>query len=210
MKTKNLLKKLEGTHTIDAVAGMLGVDKKKAIYYIYRLRKKGYVKTRKLSDNRRLYSISFDNRLHGASYYDIINANSPVKLAATETHKIYGKQPTLEETLVYAIKTGRLRTILASLALFKKINDWGELYRLSKQNSVERHVGALYDLSRKIIRTRRMPKRFRNNSLPKQGYSFVYIIQGLKSKDFTSIEDKWKVRIPFNKSDLEDYSRPTI
>ena len=205
METNELLKKLNGTHNIESIMSVLKVDKTKAIYYVFRLRKKGYVKTKKLSNNIRVYSISPENRLGGLSYYDIINENSPIKIATPEIYKIYGKEPSLEETLVYAVKTKSLRTILASLALFKKIDDWEELYRLSKQNHLERQVGALYDLSRKIMRTRKMAKAFRNFAIPKNDFAFDYIIPGLRSKDFTEIEKVWKVYLPFNWQDLEDY-----
>ncbi len=205
MKIRDLLKKLEGIHTINTVMDTLSVSKEKATYHIYRLRKYGYVKTKRLSNNTRVYYISFENKLQGFDYREIINSYSPVKISTAQTYKIYGKEPTLEETLIYAIKTGSLRTILAALALFKKINNWSELYRLSKENHIERQVGALYDLARKLMRTRRMTKRFRTAALPKEQYSFVYIISGLKSRDFRDIETTWKVYLPFNKKDLEDY-----
>lgn len=205
METKDLLKRLEGIHTINTVMDTLGVSKEKATYYIYRLRKQGYVKTKRLSNNTRVYYISFENKLQGFDYREIINANSPVKISTAQTYKIYGKEPTLEETLTYAIKTKSLRTILAALSLFKKINNWSELYRLSKENHTERQVGALYDLARKIMRTKRMTKRFRTATLPKEHYNFVYVIPDLKSKDFKDIETAWKVYLPFNQKDLEDY-----
>jgi hypothetical protein len=205
MDTKLILKKLEGTHNIESIMETLGVDRSKAIYYIYRLRKQGYVKTKRLANYRRLYNISFGNKLGGTSYYEIINKYSPIKITSQEIYKVYGKEPSLEETLVYAVKTQRLRLILASLALFKKIEDWSELYRLAKANHIERQIGVLYDMSRQIMRTRRMTKRFQNFALPKRDTSFNYIIPGLKSKDFTDIEKVWKIYIPFNKSDLEDY-----
>jgi len=207
MKTKVLLKKLEGIHTIESVMGIFGVSREKAVYYIFRLRKHGYVKTKRLSNNKRAYNISFENRLKGSSYYDIINKNSPIKIATPKTYKIYGKEPTPEETLIYAIKTKSLRTILASLALFKKIDNWNELYRLAKENFIERQVGALYDLARKIMKTKRMTKRFRNNALPKKEYGFKYVIIGLtsKEKEFKDIEERWKIYLPFNKGDLEAY-----
>ncbi len=205
MKTGMLLKKLEGVQTIDSARNILKADKDKVVYYIFRLRKEGYVKTRRLSDNKRVYSISFENRLKGTSYFEIINKHSPVKIATPITHKIYGKEPSLEETLIYAIKTGSLRTILASLALFKKITNWSELYHLAKQNRIERQVGALYELAKKFMRVRRMPDRFRNNALPKKEYNFEYTIPGLMSKDFKDIENRWKIHLPFNKSDLSDY-----
>ncbi|MGV8152617.1 MAG: hypothetical protein ACP5OG_06040 [Candidatus Nanoarchaeia archaeon] len=205
MHIKTLLKKLEGTHNLESIIETLGVKRQKAIYYIYRLRKKGYVKTKRLNDNRRLYSISFENKLGGTNYYDIINKYSPVKIANKEVYKIYGKEPSIEETLVYAIKTRRLRVVLASLALFKKIKNWPNLYALAKTNQIERQIGALYDLSRNIMKTRKMTKRFRNHALPKGKSFFQYIVDGLESDDFQKIEKTWRVYLPFNKSDLEEY-----
>ncbi len=205
METEILLKKLEGVQTIDSASNILKTSKDKTIYYIFRLRKEGYVKTKRLSNNKRVYNISFENKLKGTSYFEIINKYSPVKIATPITYKIYGKDPSLEETLVYAIKTGSLRTILASLALFKKITNWSELYQLAKKNRIERQVGALYDLAKKIMRVRGMPDRFRNNALPKEEYNFEYTIPGLKSKDFKQVEETWKTYLPFNKNDLSDY-----
>ncbi len=205
METELLLKKLEGVQTIDSASNVLKTNKDKAIYYLHRLRKEGYVKTKRLSNNKRVYNISFENKLKGTSYFEIINSHSPVKIATPITYKIYGKNPSLEETLVYAIKTGSLRTILASLALFKKIVNWSELYKLAKKNRIKRQVGALYDLSKKIMRVRRMPDRFRNNALPKKEFDFEYTIPGLMSKDFKDIEETWKIYLPFNKTDLSDY-----
>ena len=205
METEILLKKLEGVQTIDSASNILKTNKDKTIYYLFRLRKEGYVKTKRLSNNKRVYNVSFENKLKGTSYFEIINKYSPVKIATPITYKIYGKDPSLEETLVYAIKTGSLRTILASLALFKKITDWSELYQLAKKNRIERQVGALYDLAKKIMRVRRMPDRFRNNALPRKDYNFEYTIPGLISKDFKDIEETWKIYLPFNKNDLSDY-----
>ncbi|MBI2523591.1 hypothetical protein HYW19_04315 [Candidatus Woesearchaeota archaeon] len=205
METEILLKRLEGVQTIDSASNILKTNKPKTIYYLFRLRKEGYVKTKRLSDNKRVYSISFENKLKGTSYFEIINRYSPVKIATPITYKIYGKNPSLEETLVYSIKTGSLRTVLASLALFKKITNWSELYQLAKKNRIERQVGALYDLAKKIMRVRRMHDRFRNNALPNKDYNFEYTIPGLMSKDFRYIEKTWKIYLPFNKNDLSDY-----
>ncbi len=202
-----LLRKLEGIHTIESITDILNVKKEKAIYYVHRLRKHGYVKTKVLSDKKRVYNISFTNKLGGSSYHEIINNNSPIKLAAKETYKIYGKEISFEETIIYAIKTKSLRTILTALALFKKIDNWTELYRLAKNNHIERQVSALYDLSRKIMKTRKMTKRFRNNSLPEKENKYRYVIEGLKSKDFKDIEKIWKIYLPFNKKDLEAYKK---
>ena len=132
IRTKDLLRKLEGIHSIESIASTMHVSKKKAVYYVYRLRKQGYVKTKKNSKNKRIYYVSFENRLGGKSYIDIINKYSPIKVSSSQDYKIYGKIPSLEETLIFAIKSKNLRVILASLALFKKISNWKELYKLAK------------------------------------------------------------------------------
>lgn len=205
MKTKQLLKELEGIHNIESVMEILNVDKNKAIYYIYRLRKEGYVKTKASSDKKRIYYISRKNKLGGQSYYDVINLHSPIKLAESFYHKVYGRKITLEETLIYAIKTKNVRVITATLSLFKQINNWTLLGDLARKNNVERSVGALYDLSRRIMKTRKMSKKLRDSILPKRNVKFSEMIEGFKSKDFKDIEETWKIKIPLNKADLEDY-----
>ncbi len=205
MKTEETLHKLSGIQTIESVMDTLNADKKSAVYYIHRLRKQGYVKTKRLSNNKRVYNISQENKLDGISYYEIINQYSPVKVATPAIYRIYGKEVSLEETLIYAIKTKSHRVILAALALFKKINNWKELHRLAMENHIERQAAALYELARRIMRVRKMSRKFRNNALPKKGSQFEYVIPGLKSKDFREIEELWKIYLPFNKKDLEAY-----
>ncbi|MBS3112644.1 hypothetical protein J4418_00990 [Candidatus Woesearchaeota archaeon] len=205
MRRRELLQKLAGIQTMGSVMDILKVDKRMAIYYIHRLRKEGYVKTKRQSNNRRVYNISLENKLGGKSYYEIINQHSPIKISTPVIYRIYGKEPSLEETLIYAIKTKSIRTILASLALFGKIINWVELYNIAKKNNIERQVGALYDLARQIMKVRKMSPKFRSSTLPKEKYKFEYVVPKLKSRDFTGIEKIWKIYLPFNKKDLEEY-----
>ena len=205
MEKRELLQKLAGIQTIESVMDILRVNKRMAIYYIHSLRKEGYVKTRRQSNNRRVYNISLDNKLGGKSYYEIINQYSPIKISTPVIFRIYGKEPSLKETLIYAIKTKSLRTILASLALFKKINNWVELYNLAKENHIERQVGALYDLAFHVMKVRKMSPKFRSSALPKEECKIEYTVPELKSKDFIEIENIWKIYLPFNKKDLEEY-----
>jgi len=208
MKVNELIEKVNGIQTIESIKNALNVDRTRAIYLIYRLRKNGYVITKQDSNNSRIYFISKQNRLGGTSYIDIINENSPIKLSSSEVYKIYGRNVSIEETIVYALKTHRFRYILASLGLYKKINNWKELYRLAKKNDLIREVGALYYLSRMIIpRVKKMSKFFEYHALLKNENKYRYIIQNLKSKDFSSIEEKWKVFIPFSNEDLVGYHK---
>lgn len=203
MNIKEIVRKLEGVQTIGSVMSILNIDKKKAIYIVYKLRKEGYLKTRRMPSKKRVYYISFENKQGGTSYYEIINNYSRIKVSTPETYKIYGREVTLEETLIFAIKSKKLRIILASLSLFRIICNWSLLYKLAKINKVERKVGALHDLSKKAMRVRRIDGRFKRLMIPKSEDNYQYIIEGLRSKDFKEIENYWKVYIPFNKKDLE-------
>ena len=93
------------------------------------------------------------------------------------------------------------------MGLFKKINNWNLLYNLAKKENLEREVGALYDVARLVIKTRKMPKRFLNLSLPEKNDKYKYLKEGFKSASFQNIEKKWKVYIPLNIGDLEEYPR---
>ncbi len=208
MKTVVLLQKLSGIQTIESVMDALHVSKARAVYYVHRLRTEGYVKTKHTKSKKRVYSISWEHRLGGTSYYDILNEHSPVKVVAPEKHFVYGKVLTVEETIVFALKSGSVRTILSALALFKDVSDWSLLYALAKKEGLRRQVGALYDVARSVLRVRRMTKRFRTNALPSKKDSYEDILPSLNSlhsRDFRSIEAVWKVRIPLNILDLEDY-----
>lgn len=205
IKTENLLESIEGVQTLKSIKNILGVKEKKAIYLVSRLRKKGYVKTKQDSDNIRTYYISKKVTRKSYSFIDILNENSPQKLNNFEDYIVHDKKPNLEEVLIYAIKSKDIRKIISCLGLFKKINNWPLLYRLSKKEGLQRQVGALYDVARTIIKTRKMTKRFQNLSLPKKTDKFQYIKDNYDSKHFQEIEKKWKVYIPLNIADLEDY-----
>lgn len=208
MKTSDLINSIKGVQTLKSIKSKLDIGTKKAVYLIYRLRKKGYVKTKRDSDNKRIYYISAENVLGGTSYVDIINKYSPIKLSSAEVYKIYGRDVSIEETIICAVKTRKLRYIMASLALFKRVSNWGELFRLAKQNNLLREIGALYDLSTKIIRKiRRMDKKFRYHALPRTNEPYKHIMPDLRSGDYKEIEKIWKIYIPFNAADLEDYRR---
>jgi len=208
MKVNELIEKVNGIQTIESIKNTLNVNRTRAIYLIYRLRKKGYVITKQDSNNSRIYFISKQNKLGGTSYIDVINENSPIKLSSSEVYKIYGRRVSIEETIIYALKTHRFRYILASLGLYKKVKNWSELYRLAKKNDLIKEVGALYDLTRIIIpRIKKMSKTFEYYALLKDENEYRYIIPNLKSKDFFSIEKKWKVFIPFSNEDLVGYRK---
>ncbi|MBS3083858.1 hypothetical protein J4423_03575 [Candidatus Pacearchaeota archaeon] len=210
-KYEQIAESLYGLYTLETLAERLKISKTKAVYVIHRLRKLGLVKTTYGAGNKRLYSISLRNRQKGISYTEIINnsVRSPgLKLMeSSSTYYVHYRTPSHEEALIYAIKQKDVRFIIASLALFRKINDWSLLYELAKKENLVREVCALYDVARLIIsKLRRMPKRFITLAQKNKNAGFKYIVKGISSDDFKDIEKKWKVYIPLNYSDLTEYS----
>ena len=204
MDLRGMALETEGLHTIESFSSTMNIQKKTGIVYIHMLRKSGFVKTMRGRRGNRLYDISplRLRKVGSGGFIDIINQNSNMKIQRRYEHRIYGRDVTIEEAIIYALKTENSRIILASLRLFRKELDWKGLYTLAKKDRVERHLGALYDLSRRFFRVRkidgRILRRMMETSVRKK-----YLVGKRKSHDFTDIEKKWKVHIPFNRSDME-------
>jgi hypothetical protein len=209
-KYEKIAESLQGLWTLETLADRFKIDRSKAIYVVYRLRKLGFVKTSYGAGRKRLYSISLRNKRKGISYTEKINeaSSSPgIKVSGTNFHYIHGKIPSYEEALIYALKQKDVRYTIASLALFRKISDWNELYRLAKRDNLISEVIALYEVARKFVRKiKRMPKRFVHLAQQNKTKQFNYIVTGISSDDFKDIEKKWKVYLPLNSADLEEYS----
>ena len=209
MEYEPIIKILEGTETIEDVQEKLKIDKAKAIYILHRLRKLGYIKTRYLPNKKRIYSISPLNKQEGVSYLESFNNDMPnasLMISDEENYFVHGRKIKTEDKLIYALKKGAVRYVISSLFLFRKIEDWSYLYRLAKKENLKRQISALYDVARIFIKkVRKMPKRFRRLTTPKKEEKYLWIIKGFNSDDFKKIEKKWKVYIPLNRADLEEF-----
>ncbi len=209
-KYEQLAESLQGIWTVETLAERLKIERAKAIYVVHRLRKLGFVKTNYGAGKRRVYYISLLNKQKGVSYTEKINEaarNPGIMLADYNPHYLHGREPSYEEALIYALKQEKIRYVIASLALFRKITDWSLLYKLAKKENLVREITALYEIARKVVgRVRKMPKRFLHLA-ERRRKQFAYIVQGFSSDDFTDTEKKWKVYIPLNRADLEEYRR---
>ncbi len=206
MKGIELAKKLEGINTLEMARKKLNVRKSTAIKILSILRKEGFVETSGGGKKPRLYTIS-PIRVAGKEHlglYDIINKYSKVKLFEPYKHKIMDRVLSIEEAIPMAIKEGNFRLTLASLGLFNFVKDWTKLNYFAKKYNVSKEVGALYDVARSYMKTRKMDKRTRK-SLLKIKKRKRFIIKYAKSKDFKDVEKIWNVYVPFNKADLERY-----
>ena len=206
MDLVELVKKLEGLHTADSVAKTLNVGRRTAINYIWLLRKNSFVETIYGKRKIRMYRISpFKVKKAGyPGFYEFLNQNSKIKIYAPYINRIYDHKPTIEETIVKAVKTRDFRTVLSALSLFNKIKDWSFLSQIARKENIGRKVGALYDAARTIIRVRRMDERTRK-SLLKNKIKDKFIVKNARTNDLKDIEKIWNVYLPFNKADLEAY-----
>jgi hypothetical protein len=209
MKYELIIKAIEGTRTLEEVERRLKVDRARAIYLIHRLRKLGYIRTKYLSNKKRIYSVSPLNKQNGTSYLESFNKNMPnpsFKMNGDDDYFVHGRKIKAEDELIYALKKNEVRFVISSLYLFRRIENWSHLYRLAKEENLTRKISALYDVARLFVRkVRKMPKRFRNLTEPKKDDKFIYVIKGFNSDDFRDIEKKWKVYIPLNRADLQEY-----
>lgn len=210
-KYEKLAESLQGIYNLETFAERLKIDKSKAIYVIYRLRKLGFVKTSYGAGKKRLYNISLRNKQKGISYTEKINEaslNHAIQVVSSNPYYVYGRVPSYEEALIYAIKQKDVRYIIASLSLFRKISDWSLLYKLAKKEDLIKEVAALYEIARKVVRkVKKIPKRFLHQAQKRKTNQFSYIAGHLSSDDFKDTEKRWKVYIPLNRADLEEYRR---
>jgi len=199
-------KRLEGLQTVDSIAKNLNINRRTAVNYIWMLRKKGFVETVYGKRKIRMYKISplKPNKFGYPGLYEYLNQNSKIKIYAPYIERIYDHKPTPEEMVVRAVKTGDLRTILSSLALFNKIRNWRRLSEIARKELVGRKIGALYDAARTMVRVKRMGKKTRK-ALLNSRIENKHIVKYARTKDLQKIEKEWKVYLPFNKADLEAY-----
>lgn len=195
---EEILKKLEGKQTIEMIAEKLGVSRQSAVNVVSKLRKLGFVQTSGGGRQKRIYTVStkrFTKKEPGM--FDLINKYSKLKIRPIYIHEAHGNYYP-ENALVDAIKTKDLRLILSSLYLFNHIANWHRLHKLAK--GYENMVGALYDLTRKYIKARKMPNNIRKLLKKKERKSIIEP----RKHDFKEIENDWNVSLPFSKEDMEE------
>lgn len=200
MPDEELLKTLEGLHTVETVAEALNIKRQSALNLLSRLKKEGYVTVSGGGKQKRLYKITtIIQRKRSPGMFDVLNKYSPMKLMPWFDHQVHGLYGP-EEALIDALETKNFRAILASLRLFNHITDWPKLYRLAKQAGSWQKIGALYDVAKKFFRVKKMPQKYAEVETGK----FWVTLTQIKKKNFLPLSSKWKVYIPFNQKDLEE------
>lgn len=201
MANENVLRKLEGLHTVETAARTLGLTRQSTINLLSRLKKEGYVTVQGGGRQPRFYKITVrKQRPRGTGMFDVINKYSPMKLAEWHDHEVHGPYGP-EEALVDAIQTGSFRAILASMRLFNHVTNWPKLYRLANERGIWQKVGAVYDVAKLFMKVKKQPKLYEHKHAP---YKQWQQLSQLRKKNFPEIAEKWHVYIPFNPKDVEE------
>ena len=200
MVHEDVLRKLEGLHTVKTAADALGMGRQSAINLLSKLKKEGHVTVSGGGKQPRLYKVTMrKQRPRDTGMFDIINRYSPMKLAPWFDHQVHGHYGP-EDAIVDAVQTQSFRAILASMRLFNHITDWPRLYRLAVEKGVWQKVGAVYDITRQFLKVKKQPKKYERKQDP---YEQWQPLSQLRKKNFPKIAEKWHVYIPFNNKDIE-------
>lgn len=208
MNWKNVAKRTEGTHTASSLARTLNITSQTAVNYIYGMRERGFVTTSRGERGKRLYLVSPVQlrKVGNKGFYNLLNEYSTLKIQQPFEDVVVGVELGPEDVIARALLTRDYRVILACIPVFRRVSDWKKLYRLSKEQKSERAVAALYLLARKCFRVPRMDGRVFMAMKGLAGKK-MFIIEGMRSRDFEKIEEECGVFIPFNKSDLSRLRR---
>ncbi len=205
---QSIINKIGKIGSLEDIQKKLNVKRATAINYIHLLRKDGFVKTIYKKNRTRLYILKRVTKpiIGNDSFYDIINRYSPMKIGTRHNYRIIGRKINVEEAIVRAIETKHPKVILASLALFNHVKNWPLLLKFAKQYDVRRKVGILYELTRRYMRIKKIPKKTLK-ALLKAKNEPKFIADNFKSRDFKDLEKKWKIFLPFNKIDIMEYEQ---
>jgi DNA-binding transcriptional ArsR family regulator len=207
MDANQLAKRAEGIYSIELLQELLDVSKRTAVNYISKLRKKGFVKTTRGRGKKRLYTISPIKLREGGNpgFYETLNNYSKIKIVAPCETRIHGKKISVEETIIWALQQKSYRLIIAAMSLFNHVKNWPALLMFARKENAEARVGALYDLTKTVMKVKRIDKRTESalqKSICRTREKELLINDLKQEKEFAEIGKKWNVIIGLTKQDL--------
>ncbi len=192
------LKKIEGLRTIEELCDLLRLKRQSVLNKLSQLKKQGYISVSGGRDQKRIYKITTYKQTKSRGMFDIINKYSKIKVFPSFKHVAHGKYG-IENALIDAIKLKNRRTLLAALSLFNHVRNWKRLSLLAKKYDIQVELGCLYDLARRSIKTRRMPKNIYDSLKSKKSRKTIRISQ--EKSDM--VDKEWNCQIPFSRGDLK-------
>lgn len=148
-----------GKYTIETFARNQNLTKQSALNLLSRLKKQGFASVKGGAHQKRIYTISKLPRKPTNGFYDIVNKVSRNKLHPAFEHYVHGKY-TAENALIDGLKIGDLRTLEATMYLFRHVKNPKRLFELAKKNNVKDQLIELYNKARKTVKVKKIPKKY--------------------------------------------------
>lgn len=149
----------EGKYTAELFAKENRLSRQSAINLLSKLKRKGYVEVAGGGKQKRIYTLHKLPKKKTNGFYDIVNKYSPEKLQPKFEHYVNGRY-TIEQAIIDGIRIGDVRTIEATLYLFRHVTNWKRLFDIAKKEKLEKQVIELYKKARLTLKCRRMPRRY--------------------------------------------------
>jgi hypothetical protein len=155
----NIMKLADGKHTVETFARERGIARQSALNLLSRLKLQGYVQTSGGGRQPRIYTLSSVAQVPTNGFYDMVNRYSPEKLVPRFRHRVRGRY-TIEHAIVDGVRIGDVRTLEATMHLFRHVTSWKRLFRLAKERNLVKQVHELYHKARTKTRCKKLPKRY--------------------------------------------------
>jgi hypothetical protein len=149
----------EGKYTVETFAQERGITRQAALNLLSKLKRQGFVQVSGGGKQKRIYSISTLPQTQTNGFYTLVNQYSPEKLAPRFKHRVIGTY-TIEHAITDGIMIGDVRTLQATMHLFRHITSWKRLFDLAKKHGLVKEVRKLYAEARATTRCKTMPKRY--------------------------------------------------
>lgn len=150
----------EGKYTVETFAKEQGLTRQSALNLLSKLKRQGFVTVSGGGRQKRVYTLTRTRQQETNGFYDVVNKYSPDKLVPKFKHVVIGRY-TLEHALIDGIRIGDVRTLHATMHLFRHVTSWKRLFDLAKKHHVVERVHQLYAEARQTTKCKTMPKRYR-------------------------------------------------
>lgn len=149
----------EGKYTVETFAREMGLTRQSALNLLSRLKREGFVSVSGGGRQKRLYTVRRARQQKTNGFYDVVNRYSPEKLVPRFIHRVVGRY-TVEHAIIDGIRIGDVRTLEATMHLFRHLTDWKLLFDLARKRHLTTEVHHLYVKARKKTRCKAMPRRY--------------------------------------------------
>ena len=150
----------EGKYTVETFAREHNLARQSAVNLLSKLKREGFVSVSGGGRQKRVYTITRTRQRQTNGFYDVVNKYSPEKIVPKFIHRVVGRY-TIEHAIIDGIRIGDVRTLHATMHLFRHVTSWKRLFDLAKKYNIVKDVHTLYAEARKTTKCKTMPKRYR-------------------------------------------------